>query len=85
MMALTHGCYYDRYTGELKRDPIFARGFLHWLHNTAPGWFLNEYLFSRSWVSRFYGWLNKRRWSRRKIKSFARRLEVNLDELSRPI
>jgi phosphatidylserine decarboxylase len=85
MMALTHRPYYDRHTGELKEDPIFARGLLHWLYNSAPGWFLNEYLFSRRWVSRFYGWLNKRRWSRRKIKSFARRLAIDLDELSRPI
>lgn len=77
--------YYDRRSGKLKRDPIYARGLVDWLYNSSPGWFLTEFLLSRRWVSCFYGWLNKRRWSRRKIKSFARRLEINVKELSRPI
>ncbi len=77
--------YYDRRTGELKRDPIYARGFVDWLYNSAPGWFLTEFLFSRKWVSCLHGWLNQRRWSRRKIEPFARRLAINLDELCRPV
>lgn len=77
--------YYDRRSGKLKQDPIYARGLADWLYNTSPGWFLTRFLLSRRCVSRFYGWLNKRRWSRRKIKSFARRLEINVKELSRPI
>lgn len=85
MRDLNQLCFYDRRTGELKRDPIYAHRLVDWMYNTAPGWFLNEYLFSRRWVSSFYGWLNKRRWSRRKIKPFARRLAINLDELSRPL
>jgi phosphatidylserine decarboxylase len=36
-------------------------------------------------VSQAYGWWNKRRWSRRRIKSFVRRLEINLEEVSRPV
>jgi phosphatidylserine decarboxylase len=77
--------YYDRDSGELKQDPIYARGLVNWLYNGAFGWFLTEFLLSRRWVSGFYGWLNKRRWSRRKIKPFAGRLAINLAELSRPI
>jgi phosphatidylserine decarboxylase len=84
-MDLTQLSYYDRRTGGLKHDLLYARGLLDWLYNSAPGWFLTELLLSRRWVSRSYGWFNKQRWSRGKIKSFASRLEINLDELSRPI
>ena len=77
--------YYDRRSGELKCDPIYARGLLDWLYNSAPGWFLSETVLSRRWVSWFYGWLNKQRWSRRKIKPFASILAIDLSELSRPL
>jgi phosphatidylserine decarboxylase len=85
MMDLTQFSYYDRHTGELKREPIYARGFVDWLYNSRAGWLLTEFLLSRKWVSCFYGWLNKQRWSRRKIKPFAMRLAINLDELCRPL
>jgi phosphatidylserine decarboxylase len=84
-MDLTQFSYYDRRTGELKRDPIYAYGLVDWLYNSSPGWWLTEVVPSRRWVSRSYGWWNKQRWSRRKIKSFASRLKVNLEELSSPI
>jgi phosphatidylserine decarboxylase len=77
--------YYDRYSGALKQDPIYAYGLMDWLYNSAPGWFLTELLLSRRWVSCFYGWLNKQRSSRRKIQPFAKRLAIDLDELCRPI
>jgi phosphatidylserine decarboxylase len=77
--------YYDRRTGELKHDPIYAPGLVDWLCNSSTGWLLTELLLSRRWVSQFYGWWNSQRWSRRKIKSFASHLEINLNELTRPI
>jgi phosphatidylserine decarboxylase len=83
-MDLAQLSYYDRRTGVLKQDPIYARGFLDWLYNSATGRVLTQILFSRRWVSSFYGWLNKQPWSRRKIQPFARRLAINLDELLRP-
>jgi len=85
MMDAASLSYYDRRTGELKRDPIYARGLLDWLYNSAPGWFLMEILLSRRWVSWLYGWLNQQGWSRRKIRPFARSLAIDLDELSCPI
>ena len=84
-MHLTQFSYYDRRSGQLRQDPIYARGLAGWLYNSALGWFLIEFLLSRRWVSRLYGWLNKRRWSRCRIKSFARRLEINLEEVPRSI
>jgi len=84
-MGLAQFSYYDRRTGELKQDPIYARGLVDWLYNSSSGMWLTEHLLSRRWVSRCYGWWNKQRWSRRKIRSFVTRLRINLDELSRPI
>lgn len=84
-MDLTQLSYYDRRTGELKHDPIYARRFVDWLYNSSPGWLLTELLLNRRWISRFYGWLNKQRWSRRKIKPFARDLAIDLEEVCRPI
>jgi phosphatidylserine decarboxylase len=85
MIDLAQLSYLDRQTGELKRDPIYARALLDWLYNSAPGWCLTRFFLSSSWVSRGYGWLNKQRWSRRKIKPFVRSLGINLDELDRPL
>lgn len=84
-MDLSQLFYYDRETGALKQDRIYAGGFVDWLYNTSPGWFLTDLLLSRRWVSRLYGWLNKSRWSRHKIESFAGRLQINLDEVTRPL
>jgi phosphatidylserine decarboxylase len=84
-MDLGQHAYYNRRSGELIRDRIYARGFVDWLYNSAPGWCLTEFVLSRRWVSRLYGWLNKRRWSRRRIEPFARSLEINLEEVTRPI
>ena len=77
--------YYDRRTGELKQDLIYAYGLVDWLYNSALGRFLTEFLLSRRWVSCFYGWLNRQRWSRRKIIPFAERLAIDLDELCCPV
>ena len=85
MMDLTQLRYYDRRTGELKQDPIYAYGLVDWLYNSTVGRFLTEFLLSRRWVSCFYGWLNRQRWSRSKIIPFAERLAVDLDELCRPV
>jgi hypothetical protein len=56
-MDLTQFSYYDRRSGQVKQDPIYARGLAGWLYNSALGWFLIEFLLSRRWVSRLYGWL----------------------------
>ena len=84
-MDITQFSYYDRRTGELRQDAIYARGLVDWLYNSTPGLWLTEILLSRRSVSRFYGWWNKQGWSRHKIKPFATRLGVNTNDLSQPI
>jgi phosphatidylserine decarboxylase len=72
--------YRDRRSGEIKVDTIYARGFLDWLYNTTSGWLLTQFVMSRRWVSRLYGWWYRQRWTRRKIPAFVEQLGVDLDE-----
>ncbi len=77
--------YYDRATGELKTEKVYARGFLHWSYNTNPGWWATEWVFKQKWVSGLYGWLYRRNWSRRKINPFVRKMDIAVSELTCPL
>ncbi len=77
--------YMDRRTGQLRHDPIYAYRFLNWAYNSSVGWLLTNFLFSRRIVSQLYGWVNKRRWSCRKIARFVESMEVDMDECVRPV
>ncbi len=77
--------YVDRRTGQLRHDPIYAYRFLDWAYNSSAGWLLTNFLFSRRFISQLYGWVNKRRWSCRKIPKFVESMEVDMDECVRPV
>lgn len=77
--------YYDRQTRNLLEEPVFASSFLDWSYNTRPGRWSTDLLFCRRSVSRFYGWLHRQRWSKRKIGPFAAALGVNVQECIRPL
>ncbi len=77
--------YYDRRSGRLRTDPVFARGFVDWCYNAASGWALTNLLFSRRVVSEAYGRLHKTRWSRRMIPRFVASMGVDLSEVPRPL
>jgi phosphatidylserine decarboxylase len=77
--------YIDRRTGQLKRDAIYAQRLLDWLYNSASGWMLTNFLFSKRFISQLYGWVNKTRWSRRKIPSFVASMGVDMAESPRSI
>jgi phosphatidylserine decarboxylase len=77
--------YYDRQTKTMMEEPIYAQGFLNWSYNTRVGRLTTDLLFRQKIVSRFYGWLHERRWSRRRIKPFAEAMRVNLQECSRSL
>lgn len=72
--------FVDRSTGQEKREHIYASRFLFWMYNTKKGLFLTNLVFKQKWVSQFYGWLNKQKWSRKKIYSFVKNLDVNMKE-----
>lgn len=77
--------YYDRRSGAMLREPVYASGFLDWSYNTRMGRLLTDAVFRQKTVSRLYGWLHKRPWSRRKIKPFAEAMGVNRRESLRPL
>ncbi|MDH3216797.1 MAG: phosphatidylserine decarboxylase, partial [Candidatus Krumholzibacteria bacterium] len=80
-----HLTYYDRGQQRLTTERIYADAFLFWSYNSRVGRMVTDLLFRHRWVSRLYGWFHKRSWSRRKIKSFAKKMDVNVDEVARPL
>ena len=77
--------YFDRKEGKPRTERIYASGFLFWAYNTRTGQWARNLIFRRKIISSLYGWLHNLRWSRRKIKSFVQKVDVNLDELERPL
>ncbi|MCK4644848.1 MAG: phosphatidylserine decarboxylase [Candidatus Aminicenantes bacterium] len=77
--------YFDRKEGKLRTERVYASGFLYWSYNTRTGQWARDLIFRRKIISSLYGWLHNLRWSRRKIKSFVQKVDVNLDELERPL
>jgi len=77
--------YYDRRSGELVTEPVYAARLLFWSYDSRIGRLTGQFLLRQPLLSRCYGWLNKRAWSRRRIVPFARAMGVNLDECRRPL
>lgn len=77
--------YFDRVQGRLRTERVYAGGFLYWLYNSQLGGFSNELVLRQKYVSQLYGWLHKQRLSRRKIKPFIQKMNVNASELICPI
>lgn len=77
--------YYDRSTGALLTEPVYAGPFLFWSYNSRPGRIITDLFFKQRVVSKLYGWLHKQRWSKQKVESFARQMKINVDELLQPL
>jgi len=71
---------YDRRSGTLVHEPVYASALMSWACNTLLGSLTTELLLRQRPISRIYGWLNKLAWSRRRIKAFAERYRVNWKE-----
>ncbi len=72
--------YYDRVSGRLVSERIHAERFLDWSYNARLGRWTTEALFSRKAFSTLYGWVHRRRWSRRKIAPFIKRHGIDMSE-----
>lgn len=77
--------YRDRSTGKVLVEPVFAEGALRFLYGNALGRACVWLVLKRRFVSRFYGWLQSRSASRRKIPSFVERLGIDAAEADRPL
>lgn len=85
MKAMSQATYIDRRSGTLVTEPVYGERFLRWAYATEAGWLITKLFLSRPVVSRIYGWLNSGRWSRRKICRFVEAMNVDIDDLSRPL
>lgn len=77
--------YYDRGSGKLLTERVYAKGFLDWTYNTRLGSLMTDLVFRQKWVSQVYGWLHKQRWSKRKIRDFVEQMDINMEESLRSI
>lgn len=77
--------YVDRQDGQLKQETVFAGRFLNWSYNSRTGFFLTHFLLSRQWASWLYGWWHRQSWSRRKIASFIKNMNIDCSELLQPL
>lgn len=73
--------YFNRVEEVLKTEPVFADRFLYWLYNARSGSFVNEKILRHKVISKLYGWYHKHGLSRTKIKPFAQKMDVSLEEL----
>jgi phosphatidylserine decarboxylase len=77
--------YFDRATGQIREEIIYARGFLDWSYNTRVGQWLTDLIFRQKWVSQFYGWLHKQALSKRKIQPFVQAMNIDMSDSLRSI
>ena len=77
--------YRDRATGALRREPVYAEGFLDWLYNARTGRLVEAVLAAGAGPSRLYGWLQRRSFSRRRIRPFVERMGIDMSECPRPV
>jgi len=76
--------YRIRATGELATERVFGREALEFFYSSRGGRLLGRLLASNRVASRWYGWLQRRPSSRRKIPRFVRSLGVDAEEAERP-
>lgn len=75
---------YNRVTKTLELEQVPGCGFLSLSYGTAWGRFITDALWSRIFVSRFYGFPFYMAWSRRCIEPFVRQNQVPMDEVEVP-
>jgi phosphatidylserine decarboxylase len=75
--------YRNRRTGELETERVFRGESLRFLYGGPIGRLLCESIVSSRLFSRFYGWLQRRPASRRKIPEFIRSLGIDAGEAER--
>jgi phosphatidylserine decarboxylase len=77
--------YRDRATGALRGETVYAEGFLDWLYNARAGRLVESVLAAGPGPSRLYGWLQRRSFSRRRIRPFVERMGIDMSECPRPV
>lgn len=75
----------DRGSGELRRESVYGEGALRWAYETPLGRVCLEGVVKRPWFSSLYGrWADSAR-SRKEIRAFLERFEVDTSEFLEPV
>jgi phosphatidylserine decarboxylase len=84
--AVSGGLYYrERCSGKLREEPVFAGRLLFWSYDNRLGRLVGQFLLRQPLLSRAYGWLNRRGFSRRRIERFARAMRVDVAVCRQPL
>jgi len=70
--------YFDRYKSQYGQEVVYGEFWLKMAYGTAAGRACTRVLLAQPFVSRFYGWMMRRRWTRRKIRPFVEHYHVDL-------
>lgn len=67
---------------ELKEETedVYGGSFLHWIYGTTTGWFLDQLVLSRTFVSQLCGAYQSSSWSAREIEPFIQRFNIHRNE-----
>ena len=77
--------YRDRQTGHIVPERVPAQSLLRWLYATATGRLVFRAFLNRPLCSRLVGRWQQVAWTRRHIRSFAKRYRIDLEELEHPL
>lgn len=77
--------YIDRDTGETRREIVPGERWLRWLYHDPLGRLALHAVVKRKFLSQWYGWMMDRPASRSKIAEFVHSLQIDTDEIQRPI
>lgn len=72
--------YIDRKTGEKKREIVIGDVYLQWMYSSPVGNSLLEMFIKKKLFSTFYGRIQDLPLSRRKIKDFIKKLDIDMKE-----
>jgi phosphatidylserine decarboxylase len=82
---MTEILLYNRRTGQIEPEEIYARRVMEFLFGTRAGLLLAEGLFKHRWATEFYARRMHSPRSRARIREFIERYHINTDELEQPL
>ncbi len=77
--------YYDRASGQLATEPVYAAPLLEWLYNRRSGRLVAHLLARGPLFSEAWGLWQRRHRSRRRIRPFVEAMGIDLAEVPRPV
>ena len=77
--------YRDRQTGDIVAERVPGESLLRWLYGTTFGSLFFRAALNHPLCSRLCGWWQQNSWTRRRIRPFAERYRINLEELEHPL